>query len=434
LLRRSPIAIAAASIAGLGLFGLGPALANTGPADEAHIPWKEILPTEEEPIERAATALSELDPELLNSRAEEPSPMEGDALAHGPLTEDETPAESSTEVRVSVTQPSVERAPARVSAGPTPKRLRQAAPKPARESDLAGLYMPWERQADDGSANTPDSANAEPAVHATTDGSAVEAGTTQPTAKAKAESPNHSERVLQQLATMLDASSEASPPSPKPPAPSEVDRVLETLAAVLMPVDIELDLSEAQHAQKVEPIQPAPLQADARLADDPRIERDANVVVAISAEATSKQPPPVFATAAVDPSRLESMRGGFITNDGLRVSFGIERAVYINGNLVTTTSLNVSELGRMSGGAAPASTISSPAAQGTLAVIQNGGGNMTVSNAAGATLGTVIQNNLNDQKIQTLTVINAVVNSLQVMRSMNMQQSMRSAVIDSLRR
>ena len=40
--------------------------------------------------------------------------------------------------------------------------------------------------------------------------------------------------------------------------------------------------------------------------------------------------------------RLDEVRGGFIDASGLQVSFGIERAIYLNGELVTTTRLNSS--------------------------------------------------------------------------------------------
>ncbi|WP_318035507.1 flagellin [Cupriavidus laharis] len=44
--------------------------------------------------------------------------------------------------------------------------------------------------------------------------------------------------------------------------------------------------------------------------------------------------------------RLEEMRGGFDAG-GLQVSFGIERAVYLNGALVVATSLNIPDVGRI---------------------------------------------------------------------------------------
>jgi hypothetical protein len=124
--------------------------------------------------------------------------------------------------------------------------------------------------------------------------------------------------------------------------------------------------------------------------------------------------------------------GGFSGAGGLEVSFGIERAVYVNGVLVTTTSLNVSGLG---GTAAAAATAPIAAAGGGVALVQNGAGNTFLTGSMdAAALGSVVQNTLNNQKIQTVTLINATVNSLQVVKSMNIGSSLRGAMIDSLRR
>ena len=148
-------------------------------------------------------------------------------------------------------------------------------------------------------------------------------------------------------------------------------------------------------------------------------------------------PPQTFAPGsmnhlALSSARLDQVRGGFTGDNGLRISFGIERAVYINGNLVTTTTLNLSELGKVSGGQVQVGGV---AMGGTLGLIQNGPGN-TFSPAALAsgTIGTVIQNSLNDQKIQSISVINATVNSLDVLKSLNLQAAMHGALIGSLRR
>ena len=132
---------------------------------------------------------------------------------------------------------------------------------------------------------------------------------------------------------------------------------------------------------------------------------------------------------AINSQELDRVRGGFI-GEGLNISFGIERAVYINGSLVTTTSLNLSDLGRLTAGRATTSFDS-----GTLALIQSGAGNTITPGAFSSTsMGTVVQNTLNGQKIQSVTVINATVNSLGVLRGLNLGASMRGAVIDSLRR
>jgi hypothetical protein len=46
----------------------------------------------------------------------------------------------------------------------------------------------------------------------------------------------------------------------------------------------------------------------------------------------------------------------------------------------------------------------------------------------------VIQNTLDNQKINTITRIDAVVNSLSILKSMSLESSMRSAIVNSLRR
>ncbi len=130
---------------------------------------------------------------------------------------------------------------------------------------------------------------------------------------------------------------------------------------------------------------------------------------------------------------LDQVRGGFETSAGLKISFGIERAVYINGALVTTTSLNLSDLGKVTGGAGVASA--AVAGSSNLTLIQNGPGNTFVSGpVSAATVGTIVQNTLNDQKIQSVTAINATVNSLQLVRAQNFQSTLRGVLVDSLRR
>jgi len=136
-------------------------------------------------------------------------------------------------------------------------------------------------------------------------------------------------------------------------------------------------------------------------------------------------------TVALDSSRLEGIRGGFVTDTGLKLSFGIERAIYINGTLVTTTSLNVSDLSQLSAGQAAAVTVNG----GALAVVQSGVGNTFLpGTVSGSTLGTVIQNTLDNQKIQNVTTVNATVNSGDIVRSLNLQNSVQNAITNSIRR
>ena len=62
------------------------------------------------------------------------------------------------------------------------------------------------------------------------------------------------------------------------------------------------------------------------------------------------------------------------------------------------------------------------------------GNSVATGSISPTSIGTVIQNTLDGQKIQNMTVINATVNSLGLLRSMNLGASLRGAVIDSLRR
>jgi hypothetical protein len=132
---------------------------------------------------------------------------------------------------------------------------------------------------------------------------------------------------------------------------------------------------------------------------------------------------------AVSNSRLDGMRGGFDASPNLQISFGIERAVYINGNLVTSTSVNIPDIGQMN--VAQASALA--AVTNTVNLIQNGPGNSfdpaSLTHTAGAT---VIQNTLSNQNIQTLTTLSTAVNSLDAFKNMNLQNTLQSALTGSI--
>lgn len=133
---------------------------------------------------------------------------------------------------------------------------------------------------------------------------------------------------------------------------------------------------------------------------------------------------------AIGEDRLDRVRGGFSTGS-LNISFGIERAVYINGSLVTTTRLSMSDLNAIRGTGVGNVQMNG----GTVALVQSGQGNTFLpGNMAPGSVGTVIQNTLNNQKIQSITTIDATANSLQILKGMNLQSSLRNAVVDSLRR
>ncbi len=139
----------------------------------------------------------------------------------------------------------------------------------------------------------------------------------------------------------------------------------------------------------------------------------------------------LMAGAAVEANELDQVRGGFDTGNGLKVSFGIERAVYINGNLVTTTSLSVLDQGRLSATGAPRVASND---NGSLTLIQNGAGSVFSSSSSPTAVATVIQNTLNNQSIRSVTVIDAAVNSAQIARGLSLQSTLRNVAIDALRR
>ena len=147
---------------------------------------------------------------------------------------------------------------------------------------------------------------------------------------------------------------------------------------------------------------------------------------------TLPQPAALGELLALGESRLDEVRGGFQTSDGLQLSLGIERAVYINGNLVTTPSLNVVGLGTTPGSPTAVNVPAAGAAGVTL--VQQGAGNTFLPGPLLPAAGTVIQNTLDGQTIRSVTSVNATVNSLEVMRARSFESSMRGAIIDSLRR
>ena len=223
-----------------------------------------------------------------------------------------------------------------------------------------------------------------------------------------------------------------------PQAPIQARQVLQILG--FMPAEARAAAPAARVAASVA----TPVQAPAGIQETP--EAPVAAAAPVDAAKTIAAPAPAPAQAAgqspwqwtdrtvvaLDETALDTMRGGFIGDGGLKISFGIERAVYINGNLVTTTSLNLSELGTLSAGKAAAMKL--PEVGNRIALIQNGAGNAVLTNLGPGAIGTVIQNTLDGQKIQTLTTINATANSLGVLKSIEAQRNLRSAITDSLRR
>ncbi|MGT2489894.1 flagellin [Cupriavidus basilensis] len=100
--------------------------------------------------------------------------------------------------------------------------------------------------------------------------------------------------------------------------------------------------------------------------------------------------------------RLDDLRGRFDVGAGLQVSFGIERAVYINGALVVATSLTIPDVSRITadqasrlatalGGAAGAAAMASAAVNNALAgnpVTANGANGSSSTGSSSSSTGT----------------------------------------------
>lgn len=128
---------------------------------------------------------------------------------------------------------------------------------------------------------------------------------------------------------------------------------------------------------------------------------------------------------AVDAATLDQQRGGFTTPDGLALSLGIERLVAINGEVRSRTSFQVADLGSLTEEQAR----QTGAALSAVKLIQNGGDNIYLATLGDATVGgTVIQNSLSDQRIESRTVINASVNSMALLKAINFNGNVSDAI------
>lgn len=126
-------------------------------------------------------------------------------------------------------------------------------------------------------------------------------------------------------------------------------------------------------------------------------------------------PPVVF-------DRLEALRGGFELPSGLQASFGFERVVYLNGELVATARVSIPDIGAITPEQARALA---NARQTTL--LQVGQGN--TFDSASTNGGLVIQNTMNNQDIQVLTKLDLGTNMLGHFQDLNADAALSDALI-----
>lgn len=122
---------------------------------------------------------------------------------------------------------------------------------------------------------------------------------------------------------------------------------------------------------------------------------------------------------ALTPERLDTLRGGFSLPSGLNLSFGIERVVFVNGVLVTSTSVSIPDVGQMT--AAQARALAAAIAP---VLVQNGH-----LQAGTGNIGITIQNSLDNQTIRSVTTLDVGVDTLGLYKSLNAQSSLQNAII-----
>jgi hypothetical protein len=126
----------------------------------------------------------------------------------------------------------------------------------------------------------------------------------------------------------------------------------------------------------------------------------------------------------VSEAALDRMRGGFQSNPNDPImSFGIERSVFLNGKLVSSTVLTIPNLMQFAGN--PGNTFT---------LIQTGGGNSLTAGASSLpAFMTVIQNSLDNQSIQNQTIMNATVAALSWARSLTLGNALSQATVSAIR-
>jgi hypothetical protein len=130
---------------------------------------------------------------------------------------------------------------------------------------------------------------------------------------------------------------------------------------------------------------------------------------------------------AVSERTLDGLRGGFDVGGGLLVSFGITRAVYINGDLVTQTTLNFGRLSELT----PTQAAQLNQQMAALNLVQTGPGNSVAPDIVSTGAGTIIQNTLNNQHIVNQTVIDARSNAMGMIKNLNIQNTLNEALTRS---
>lgn len=96
--------------------------------------------------------------------------------------------------------------------------------------------------------------------------------------------------------------------------------------------------------------------------------------------------------------------------------------------LVATTSFQIADVGKITATQAVALNKQ----LGTLSLVQNGAGNVFQPGASSTAIGTFVQNTLNNQNIQTRTVINSTTNGMSLAKGIDTAATLRDSLLNSI--
>lgn len=131
------------------------------------------------------------------------------------------------------------------------------------------------------------------------------------------------------------------------------------------------------------------------------------------------------AREVVSDQELDGMRGGYVTDNGVAILFGIQQAVFTDGRLqAVTPQLLVSATGQ---------AVSSSSLARFQAIFGGGNGTIQAGSTAIVLPPTIIQNTLDGRTIDAVTVINTAVLNLSRIRTMNISSMLSGQLIQSLR-
>lgn len=132
--------------------------------------------------------------------------------------------------------------------------------------------------------------------------------------------------------------------------------------------------------------------------------------------------------AALSERALDALRGGFITEGGLQLTFGLEHVLMVNGELEAHTVL-VPEFNLTSGFSA--GDLPVPAEP---TVIQLGAGNAVSGDVLPnlSSMTTIIQNSLDHQTIQGLGIYNIGISNLSALRAREFGALIHQQLLDSI--